>query len=86
MSGASWASARHLDLEAEIPDHPHELRQALANWLHMAAAHRRVVLVLDALNQLEDRDGAPDLVWLPPEVPANVRLVLDASRSSPRGA
>ena len=35
----------------------------------MAAAKGRVVLVLDALNQLEDRDGAPDLVWLPPVDP-----------------
>ena len=42
----------------------------------MAAAEGKVVLVLDALNQLEDRDGAPDLVWLPPAIPANVRLIL----------
>jgi hypothetical protein len=35
-----------------------------------------VVLVLDALNQMEDRDGTPDLLWLPPELPANVRLIV----------
>ena len=32
------------------------MRAAFANALHMAAARGRVVLVLDALNQLEDRD------------------------------
>jgi hypothetical protein len=42
----------------------------------MAAAKGRVVLVLDAINQLEDRDGAPDLVWLPPVLPENVRLIV----------
>jgi len=36
----------------------------------------KILLILDALNQLEDRDGAADLVWLPPVIPANVRMVL----------
>jgi hypothetical protein len=60
----------------EIPEKPDALRAAFANALHMVAAHGRVVLVLDALNQIEDRDGAPDLIWLPPVIPANVRLVV----------
>jgi hypothetical protein len=68
--------SRRFDLTIEIPDKPDALRMAFANALHMAAAKGRVVLVLDALNQLEDREGALDLAWLPPAVPANVRLVL----------
>jgi hypothetical protein len=67
---------RYLDLEIEIPDKPDALRMAFANVLHMTAAKCRVVLVLDALNQLEDREGALDLAWLPPIIPANVRLIL----------
>ncbi len=63
------------DLPLELPDKPDELRVAFANALHMAAAKGRVVLVLDALNQLEDREAALDLGWLPPSVPARVRLV-----------
>jgi nephrocystin-3 len=67
---------RRFDIREEIPDEPDALRSAFANWLHMAAAKGRVVLILDALNQLEDRDGAPDMVWLPPVIPAPVRLIL----------
>ncbi len=67
---------RHFGLEGNIPDKPDVLRAAFANWLHMAAVRGRVVLVLDALNQLEDRDGAPDLVWLPSIVPVGVRMVI----------
>jgi tetratricopeptide (TPR) repeat protein len=67
---------RRFDIQQGIPDQPDALRAAFANWLHMAAARGRVVLILDALNQLEDRDGAPDLVWLPPVIPANVRLIV----------
>ncbi len=68
--------SRRLGFEMTIPDQPDALRLAFANALHMAAARGRVVLVLDALNQLEDREGALELAWIPPVVPANVRLVL----------
>lgn len=67
---------RRFDIPQDIPDQPDALRLAFANFLSMAAAQGRVVIVIDALNQLEDRDGAPDLVWLPPVIPANVRLIL----------
>jgi tetratricopeptide (TPR) repeat protein len=67
---------RRFEIQQEIPDKPDELRPAFANFLYMAAAKGRCVLILDALNQLEDRDGAPDLVWLPPVIPPNVRMIL----------
>ena len=67
---------RSFSLELELPDQPDQLRIAFANALHMAAANGKVVLVLDALNQLEDREGAPDLLWLPPAIPSDVRLIV----------
>jgi nephrocystin-3 len=67
---------RHMEIREDIPDKSDTLRSAFPNWLHMAAAKGRIVLVLDALNQLEDRDGAPDLVWLPPVMPQNLRLIV----------
>ncbi len=66
---------RRFGLSQEIPEKDDALRDAFPNWLHLAAAQGRLVIVIDALNQLEDRGGAPDLVWLPPVMPANVRLV-----------
>ncbi len=67
---------RRFSVQIEIPGQADALRMAFANALHMVAAHGRLILVLDALNQIEDRDGAPDLVWLPPIIPADVRLVV----------
>ena len=67
---------RRFDIDGEIPTEPDDLRAEFANWLHIASARGRVVLVLDALNQLEDRDQAPDLAWLPGAIPANVRLIV----------
>lgn len=84
-ASADWAAMlrrilqelkRHFGLPQEIPDQPAELLRAFANGLSRAAARGRVILVLDALNQLDDRDGAPDLVWLPASLPPNVRLIV----------
>ena len=84
-ASADWAAMvrrilgelnRRFDLKVEIPDKPDALRMTFANALYMAAAKGRVILILDALNQLEDRDQAPDLVWLPPVLPADVRLIV----------
>ena len=79
-----WASSSaSFGIQIEIPDKPDALRMAFANALHMVAARGRLVLVLDALNQIEDRDGAPDLVWLPPVIPPNVRLVVSTLPGRP---
>ncbi|MBM3269460.1 MAG: DUF4062 domain-containing protein [Candidatus Sericytochromatia bacterium] len=67
--------ARAFGLGLAPPDDPLALREALRDALWRAAAHGRYVLVLDGLNQLEDRDGAPDLVWLPVDLPREARLV-----------
>jgi tetratricopeptide (TPR) repeat protein len=75
--------ARRFEIDGDIPDDPAELRAAFGNWLHMVGDEERVVLVLDALNQLEDREGAPDLIWLPSVMPANVRLVCSTLAGRP---
>lgn len=67
---------RRFAIQQDIPEQSDALRSVFPDWLYMAAAKGRVVLVLDALNQLEDRDGALDLVWLPLRIPENVRIVV----------
>jgi len=74
---------RRFSIQIEIPDQPDALRMAFANTLQMVAARGRLVLVLDALNQIEDRDGALDLVWLPPVIPANMRLIVSTLSGRP---
>ena len=66
----------HFVIQDEIPDDPDQLREAFRNWLYMAGAKGKVVLVIDALNQLEDIQGAQELTWLPETLPENVKLIL----------
>lgn len=67
---------RHFSMTVEIPADDQQLSAGFPNFLYMAAAKGSFTLVLDALNQLEDRQGARELLWLPNVLPDNVRLIL----------
>jgi hypothetical protein len=63
-----------------VPESAKELLQAFADCL---GRFGRIVLVLDALDKLEDRDGALELAWLPARLPAGVRLVCSTLPARP---
>ncbi len=67
---------RRLGLGLTIPDGGDELRVAFAGALDRAAAAHRIVLVIDGVDQLDDREGALDVAWLPPVLPPGLRLVV----------
>lgn len=55
-----------------------ELEQAFARLLARASGIRRVVLVIDALNEFERTTRARHLTWLPRLWPGNARLIATA--------
>ena len=63
-------------VDRPVPDHPSEAARLLPKWLALAAGDGRtpVLLVLDALNQMEDPTDQ-GLGWLPRDLPPGVRLV-----------
>lgn len=61
------------------PDSPERLRVMFAESLARLDNKRRVVMIIDGLDQLIDYDGALDLAWLPESIPTAVRLVLSTS-------
>lgn len=62
--------------EGSIPTDPKKVVEAFPLWIGRAAARGRFILFLDALNQLEDKDNAPDLGWLPWSFSPNIRLIV----------
>jgi tetratricopeptide (TPR) repeat protein len=69
---------RAFEIPDELPSAPDKLRGALDEWFVKSAGPRRIVLVLDGLNQLEDRDNAQELGWLPVRFIPNVRVLTSA--------
>ncbi len=67
---------RRFGLALARPDEPAKLRAAFADALRVVGAAHRLVIVLDGLNQLDDKDQARELAWLPRELPEGVRLVV----------
>ena len=74
---------RRFGIEAQIPEGSDALREAFANWLYLAAEKGRLVLILDALDKLVDQGGAQDLIWLPPELPDDMQLVVSTLPGRP---
>ena len=79
LAFANWLSLVDNQMSRWIAQGDGQL-QKLAAWARRMRGKRptprRLVLVLDALNQLEDREGARELVWLPPSIPPRIRLVV----------
>lgn len=69
-------------LEEALPDDPVAWRSAMQQAL--GRVQDRVVVVIDGVEDLDEVHGARDLRWLPPQVPANVRMVLVSSGERPR--
>ena len=70
--------ARRFGLEEEIPQDYAELRVKFWQFCQRAAQQARVLLVLDALNQLDEAHRAHDLDWLPALVPPGLRVILSS--------
>jgi nephrocystin-3 len=64
--------------DGPIPDNNKNLVEQFPRWLSEAASKEKIILIIDALDQLEDRDGAAELVWMPSDFPANVRVLLSS--------
>lgn len=86
-SGGDWKAmaariigelGRRFGIQGEIPTSPDGLRHELANRLSMASVKEPVAILLDGLDQLDEGEGGPDLVWLPPILPDRVQLIASA--------
>ena len=62
--------------EATIPTEYRELVKDFGERLKLATAQKPLIVFLDALDQLSDADHSRNLIWLPAELPANVRFVV----------
>lgn len=59
---------------------------AFANALQQVSLTRTVLIIVDAIDQLEDRDGARELAWLPVTFPSRVKLVISTLPGPPLDA
>jgi WD40 repeat protein len=60
----------------EVPADPVQLQRKWPRFLEAAAAKGRVVLVLDALNQLDRSADTARLYWAPRQLPPGLRLIV----------
>jgi WD40 repeat protein len=74
------AVRRRAAIEAEyrVPEDLAGLRAAFPRFLHMVPEGRRLLIFLDALDQLAEGEDA-DFAWVPMQLPPRVRLVVSSA-------
>jgi hypothetical protein len=78
--------SRIIESPEEVPEDIKELVQVFPELLAKAAEQRRIVMIQDAVNQLERTDNAHAMRWLPPNLPENVRFVISTLAGEPLDA
>ena len=73
---------RATGVTAEMPARAEQLAGAFKDHLTRAAAARRFVLVLDGVDQLEDREGALELAFLPERGASGLTVIASAASGS----
>jgi tetratricopeptide (TPR) repeat protein len=66
----------HYGMTDVLPKTKEEIQIGFEQWLRNIPGTDRIIIILDSLNQLEDRDGATDLVWIPRIISSRVRLIV----------
>ena len=60
----------------ETPDDFDKLRETFASFLEKASANQHVVILIDAINQMDAAHNAHSMRWLPDTLPANARIIM----------
>lgn len=63
-------------LQIEIPDQPKDLRNTFIKALYMVSKTNKLVLVIDSVELLDNADPSLELIWLPTEIPDNIRIIV----------
>ena len=74
---------RYTNIEDEIPVQPEQLIGQLPFWLEslsiaVQSRNAQAYIVLDALDQLDGRDDAALLEWLPERLPERIHLIVSS--------
>jgi hypothetical protein len=64
--------------ESTIPSDYESLVKIFYERLSLATPNKKLIIFIDALDQLYQRNPARNLSWIPPELPVNVRLVVSS--------
>ncbi|NMC46806.1 MAG: ATP-binding protein, partial [Chloroflexi bacterium] len=64
-----------LQIDKIIPEEPEALKNAFNDFLRQASSSNRIVILLDAVNQLDATFYFKQLKWLPERLPRNVHII-----------
>ncbi|KPK41246.1 MAG: hypothetical protein AMK72_15430 [Planctomycetes bacterium SM23_25] len=66
-----------------VPEDAERLPGAFGEFLEAVPEDRRAVLIIDAVNELNEAGHAHEMHWLPAELQPNVKIIVSSRRSTP---
>lgn len=73
---------QRFNLEGEIPAEYYRLQPAFSRFLELSVKAGKVVIIIDAVEQLIDSDFAGDADWLPASLPESLKLIVSSVAGS----
>lgn len=72
----------HFGFTEDVPEEVAKLSVTFREFVTKVPADMRVLLVIDALNQLDEADRAQELYWLPTKLPPQVKVIVSCITDS----
>ncbi len=79
LYGFCAALSKELGSIEALPQDIDHLKPRFEHLLQQVSKRRRVVLLLDAVNQMEPQGGAHTMTWLPSPLPPGVRIIISTA-------
>ena len=70
--------SKNIDFNEEIPEEYDELIKTFHSLLYKASNFKPIIIIIDAINQLNLSNHGTDFRWLPNELPKNVHIIISS--------
>ncbi|MCD6333369.1 MAG: DUF4062 domain-containing protein, partial [Bacteroidales bacterium] len=82
----STVLSKEINSTEEIPEDINKLKSFFTEILQKTANEREILLIIDAVNQLEKGDDAHNMDWLPFRTPKNVKFIISTLNGEAKDA
>lgn len=73
---------QRFNFSLDISTEADQLRQIFAKALILASEREPIIIIIDALNEIENQSGTYNLLWLPSELPHNIKIIVSTLKGN----
>ncbi len=78
----SWDIIKKFNLQVQMPQNPEQYSHFLQDLILEIDGREKYIIVIDSLDQLDKANAAERLLWLPEEIPSNVKIIVTSLKGT----